>query len=101
MAEYVPGIVKGYLVEVLSKVSVAEAVDWVGTDRSLYDQIPENYKLRLKTMKLGKMNWLTADWGIEALKDKRPALASLFASWLEGHYWLECQCKKLKDEFSS
>ena len=96
LVEYAPGMVKGALLQMLTKASVCDAVKWVQDDYILLDNIPGKFREELSALKLGKMAWLNAEWAIEALKDDKPQLASLFLSWDKGHDWLERQCVHIK-----
>lgn len=98
---YVPNIFKGVIIKLLAKVTVAEAVAWVNENYSLLDKIPEKYQREIESMNLGRLNWLTADWVINAVKIDKPQLASLFQSWPQGYDWLTRQCQALKEEFTS
>lgn len=101
VVEYAPGFIKGALVKMLSEVTVEQAALWVEQDYFLLEKIPERYRHELATMNLGKLDWLTADWVIDALKKDKPQLASLFHSWRKGHNWLERQCQLIIKELTS
>ena len=99
----VPGIVKGAMVELMSSVTIEQAIEWVEKDYTLFNKIPEKYRREIASMSLGKINWLTASWCIQAIKEEKPQLASLFkkTNWRKGYNWLERQCDIIKEELSS
>ena len=100
LADMAPGLLKGALNEMLANTTVAEASAWVDSDYCLWDKIGDAHRAQLKVLKLNDTNWFTADWCIQALKDKKPQLASLFFGWKKGHNWLVRQCDILRSELA-
>lgn len=99
VAQAAPGIFKGYLNELLSQVSLKEITIWVQEDRSLWNNLDRRYQERIKSLRLD-VKWLTADWAIKAVQDKRPDLASLFTNWQAGYDWLDKQAKIISNELT-
>lgn len=99
--EFAPSMVKGALTIILSNVTVEQVVQWVNHNYTLLDKIPEKYQHELETANLGDLRWLTANWFIEAIKNDKPQLASLFLSWRKGRNWLERQCQLTREKFTS
>lgn len=97
-----PGILKGVMIEHLSGVSVKEMSSWIMENRGLLDQVPQATRLKLRKLagKIGRLEWLTADWAINAVRKEHPALASLFLGWPEARAWLEEQAQMIKKELS-
>lgn len=100
LSQIAPQIVKGALVEVLSakRLNVKKASTWVEGNVCLWDTLEESEKRSF--LKLGEavteLDWLTADWVIEAIKDDFPAVASLFLGWKRGANWLGRQVDIMK-----
>jgi len=99
---FAPGILKGVMLEHLRGVSVKELSKWIMEGRGLLDQVgqTEREKLRKLAGKIGGLEWLTADWAINAVRKEYPALASLFLGWPEARAWLESQALAIKKELS-
>lgn len=104
VAELAPGIVQGALVEILKakEVDVKKASEWVNANVSLWETIePEHQKRLLELGRyIGKPNWLTADFVIDAIKKDLPVVASLFLGWRKGKNWLERQAARIREEIS-
>lgn len=100
-----PTIFKGMLNEFLSKpeIDVNFLISLVEEDKSLWSFLPpEHYDKVIKVVgNIGDVKWFTADWLIEAIKKKHPAIASLFLGWRKGYNWLKRQVKQVKDEIQS
>ena len=105
-----PAIVKGVLIEILHtevlykgrrrKVSVKLLVDLVNENASLWALFPqETYGKAINVLKqISDLNWFTAEWMVEAIKEDHPALASLFLSWRKAHNWLGRQIEATKKD---
>jgi len=105
-----PAIVKGVLIEILHtevlykgrrrKVSVKLLVDLVNENASLWALFPqETYVKAMNVLKqVSDLNWFTAEWMVEAIKEDHPALASLFLSWRKAHNWLGRQIEATKKD---
>ena len=100
LADMAPGLLKGAMNEILVNITVAEACAWVESNYCLWDTVGDAHRNQLKNLKLNDTAWLTADWCINAVKDKKPQLASLFLGWKKAHNWLERQCDILKAELA-
>lgn len=102
IAEMAPEIVKGALIEMLKarKTNVRRACDWVLNNASLWDSLTPTQQKGL--IKLGEsvhnLDWLNADWVIQAIKDDFPAVASLFLGWKKGSNWFERQIGQIKQK---
>jgi len=100
LGELSPDMIKGAMVELLGSTSVRETSEWVEKDFSLWERVPPNAQQRLKKFAhhFGNLDWLTAEWVIEALREDRPALASLFLGWKKARNWLARQIIIIKRE---
>ena len=99
LAEIAPFLFKGALVEILKGTTVQGASRWVEKKVNLWDIIEPQHRESLKRLSIvGDINWLTADWIIQAIKDDHPALASLFLGWKKANNWLEKQVEIIKQE---
>lgn len=103
--EFAPQIASGVLVELLTKgkVDVDTVVEWVQKDRSLWDElgIENQTKLKKALSRVGKLNWMTADWAVNAVRSDFPAICSLFLGWKKGENWLNRQIEIIKEEVKS
>lgn len=97
-----PEIAKGALVELLKNkdVDFKKASVWVQNNTSLWEILgPEGQgMLRNVARRVGNIDWLTADWVIEAIKGDLPAVASLFLGWKKANNWLKRQVKIIKEK---
>jgi len=95
-----PQVFHSYLKQYWNKITFQEALLWVNENRSLWEAIPFKYQKTLQEYgpKLGKMEWLTADWVMEAGKESAPSIYSLFAGWPEGKAWLQNQANDIKSK---
>lgn len=105
VATMAPDVLRGALVEMLKakKVNVKRASEWVEGDVSLWETLEPEHRNSL--LKLGQyiknVNWLTADFVIDAIRHDLPAVASLFLGWKKGKNWLERQATQIRQEISS
>lgn len=95
---YFPHMLRGGLKEYMGKVKFHDLVDWVNADKNLWQELPDNFKNTLLDYgpRLGDLEWLTADWVIDASSESAPSIASLLTGWPEGHAWLERQVEDIK-----
>ncbi len=102
LAEMAPQIAKGALAEMLAgrKVDVEKVTLWVQNNSCLWDTLKpaEQDMLRRVRGDIGELDWLTADWIIDAIKDDSPAVASLFLGWKKANNWLERQARIIKEK---
>jgi len=102
VAEFAPEIAKGALVEILKvrKVDVKLASAWVEENTCLWDTFePREQESLLKLRQyVGKIDWLTVGWFIDAIKGDLPAVASLFLGWTRGANWLARQVAIIKEK---
>ena len=98
LVQYGPRVLKGAMREYLGKIKFNDMVDWVTQNKSLWDSLTPGYQKTFQEygLKLGKMEWFTANWVIDAGRESAPSLASLFVGWPEGHAWLERQVEDIK-----
>lgn len=105
VAQFAPDLVRSALVQLFQEreVSVQEAIEWVEHDHCLWGCMKPQHQneVRKAARILGKVDWLTADWAIKALRKDLPALASLFLGWDEGKEWLERQITMIKEQARS
>ena len=99
ISQAMPGIIKGSLLEILSKekVGVKRLSQWVITNHSLWTMF-EPYLGTKEDMirKLGPYRWLTPEWLLDSIREERPDLVSLLENWPDGSAWLERQVVELK-----
>ena len=99
---FAPNILKGALVEFFRerKIGTRELTEWVEKDSNLWDSFgPEHQRqLRQLASKAGKLDFLTAQWVIDALRGDFPAVASLFLGWTKGANWLKRQVVIIKNK---
>jgi len=95
-----PSVLQGALVKLLEPVTMDKAIDWVNNNTSLWDTMGPKYQEGLLSLAqhAGKMDWLTADWIIDAIRKDCPALASLFLGWRKAHNWLTRQVEIIQRE---
>ena len=97
-----PSILQGALVELFKslKLDVKGTTAWVEENKSLWDAMGSEHQNQIKLMaqKVGNINWLNADWAINALKDDFPAVASLFLGWRKAYNWLGRQLEIIKQQ---
>ena len=102
LSQFVPQIVKGYLVEFFrsNKVDIDLLTNWIQNDVSLWSKVGPEDQLKVKQLvsKVGNVSWFTADWLIVNLRQDLPTLCSLFLGWEDAHTWLENQFKEIKDQ---
>jgi len=100
--ELAPEIAKGILIEIFKakKVSVKSASDWVQNNTVLWKTLEPNEQGMLKNLaeRAGNIDWLDADWVIEAIKKDFPAVASLFLGWKKANNWLARQVEIIRKE---
>jgi hypothetical protein len=96
--QFAPGVLKGAMKEYLRQIKFADMVQWVNENRCLWDALPANYqKIFIEYgAKLGKMEWFTVEWTIEAGRKSAPALYSLFIGWPAANDWLGRQIDDIK-----
>ena len=97
-----PEIAKGMLVEMFraKKVSVTSASDWVQNNTSLWKTLDPDEQAMLKNLaeRAGNIDWLDADWVIDAIRKDLPAVASLFLGWKKANTWLKRQVEIIRRE---
>jgi len=99
-----PSVFQGALNSLLQNISVEKIVDLVSKNASLWDTINPYFQENLRYIAVkagGNLDWLTADWCIQAIKKQHPAIASLFLGWQKGHNWLVRQVAIIKEEVKS
>lgn len=97
-----PQMIQGALVEMLKNVSVEKASKWVEDNIRLWDTFNPKLQGQLKYLakKAGPLDWLTADWAIQAITKDCPTLASLFLGWRKGHNWFVRQVEIIQGEIT-
>lgn len=102
VAELAPDVAKGALVEILKEkgVNVKKATEWVTNNVSLWDKLEfeEQESFRDLAQKVGRVDWITTNWIIDAIKHDLPSVASLFLGWKKGANWLERQVEIIKEK---
>ncbi len=100
--EMAPEIAKGMLVEIFKtkKVTVDSACDWVQRNTSLWETLEPKEQDMLENLaeRVGNIDWLDADWVIDAIKKDLPAVASLFLGWKKANNWLKRQTEIIRKE---
>ena len=102
MASQVPTIFKGMLNELLRRddITFEGIVAMVEKNESLLSHLtPEiTHGMRRAAELVPDVDWLTADWFIDAIKEEHRALASLFLGWKKARNWLARQIEAMKQE---
>ena len=95
-----PTMVKGALNEFLGGVAMATVIEWIQGNKSLWQQLGSERQEQFRYLKreIGSIDWLDADWLINAVKQEHPALSSLFKGWLKANNWLKRQAIIIKRE---
>lgn len=97
-----PTVMGGMLVEIFRKKNVTTdvAIGWVKEDKSLWEIFGPEYQRQCRhaVAKLGTLDWMTADWAINAFREGEPALCSLFLGWKKGFNWMARQIDTIKNE---
>lgn len=100
--KFAPSIFRGLLVEALKdkEISVKKVTGLVQVKGVFWDLILPDWKELLGGAGngLGSLDWLTADWFVNSIKESRPDLASLFLGWEKSRNWLHKQLGLLKEE---
>lgn len=91
--EAAPQIAAGMLVQFLRNrnIGVKEASEWVVSNKTLWDMLEPKYQdyFRKMAQRLnGNIEWITAEWAIDACREELPTLASLFLGWKKANNWL-------------
>jgi hypothetical protein len=103
LSQLAPQVVKGALVELFGKkIDFDGLVDYVRNDVNLWGKIEPEKQLQLKNLarKIGRLNWLTPQYVIDALRKDQPAIASLFTGWRKASNWLERQIANVKSHLT-
>ena len=98
-----PAIIRGFLNELLSKVTLNQVIDWVNNDKPLLSIRNEKYTKIIQAVgkDIGQLDWLTADWAITSIRKEHTALASLFVGWDVAYMWLNRQIAAIKETIES
>ena len=101
----VPEIAKGTVSRMATelKLDARMVSQWVQSNTKLWDNIPDDYKSLLVEFSkdFRDLDWLTAEWMIDALKNSHPAISSLFLSWKRARTWLDKQIVIIKAELTN
>ncbi len=105
MREFAPRVAKGAILELLDshQIGVKAVSSMVEKDEDLWVIIGGGNQSKLKDMlsRIGEPDWFTTEWFIEALREERPALSSLFLGWPEAYSWLERQIESFRQNLKS
>ncbi len=98
--QFAPQVAQGFIVEYFGQIPLEDIVGLVKKDSSLWDQVAPEQKVRLKELAadIGGVDWLTAEWAIDAFRKPLPAYASLFLGWKKARNWLERQVKEIQEQ---
>jgi hypothetical protein len=74
--------------------------DWITNDRSLWDAIEPKYKTMLldTAKRMGRLDWMTPEWFINAVRQDLPVIASLFLGDEQASAWLDREVAKIRQE---
>lgn len=99
-----PAIARGMLLEMLKvrKVDVKTISKLVQDRANLWVLAGEHYQElgRRIAVRVGNLDWMTAEWVIDAIKADYPAISSLFLGWKKASNWLERQIEFIKEKLS-
>ena len=100
IAQFIPNIAKGIITEFLKGANVTSATGWVQNNVVLWDRLKPEEQDALKGLakKTNGLDWLDANWVIEAIKEDLPAVASLFLGWKKANNWLVRQVEIIKQK---
>jgi len=102
VAELAPEVLKGFLIDFFesNNINTAEATEWIEGNKSLWGSLKPEQQAQMKRMaqKAGNLDFVNANWAINALRKDLPLLASLFLGWTKAHNWLERQLSEIKEE---
>lgn len=103
-----PAIIKGMVSELLyqpvkyksreRRINVKLLAEMVDENANLWALFPKTSQDKAKKMlaQIGDLEWFTADWLVEAMKEDHPTLSSLCLGWRKAHNWLERQIRQIK-----
>lgn len=98
--EFAPGVVEGMFLEIFQEwqIDTAKVTRYVKGNLPLWDRMEPRHREMMRKLAQwgGKLEWITADWVIQAIKKDYPGVASLLLGWPEAHTWLEEQVAELK-----
>ncbi len=102
LSQSAPMIAQGFVAQSIQKVTVKQVTDLVNKKGDLWDILNSEHRDGIKQLgaRAGKVDWLTTEWFLEAIKVDAPAVASLFLGWTKAHHWLDNQIDLLKKELS-
>lgn len=102
VGQFLPSICSGIMEEYVGKIEIGTLVNYVKKNASLWQLLPPDTQTRARNIMKGiagkQLDWFTADWAIEAVRDDHPAQASLFLGWPAAYIWLVEQATEIKQE---
>jgi hypothetical protein len=100
LIQFAPSIFKGILVESLSRMDRKEIIRYIQENVSLWDHVGPEDRVKARNLfsNLPEFDWLTVEWGINAIKKDLPAVASLFMGWPEASCWLNSQFEFIRGQ---
>ncbi|HEC62174.1 MAG TPA: hypothetical protein ENI27_07975 [bacterium] len=102
IANNIPSVAKGMINEIFARYHITPetVIPMVENKESLWKKInPQDYfKIQKALDQVENLDWFTADWLLNAIKEKHPALVSLFVTWKKGQNWLIKQIEEIKTQ---
>lgn len=104
LRELAPDLAGGLFLQLfdLWRVDKDKIAMYVDNDVSLWSRLPPQHQARVHAVahKLGKLDWITADWVINVIRYKYTLVASMFMGCPEAYSWLERQVEEIKRKAS-
>ena len=103
IANSAPLITKGMINELitLQEITPETIITMVEKKETLWKRVkPEHYpKIQAALAQVDDdFEWFNAEWLLEAIVEKHPAIVSLFVPWKKGQNWLKRQVEEIKTE---
>ncbi len=100
VANNMPVIAKGMINELFTQYQITPEVviKMVENKQSLWKMIkPQDYaKIQKALEQVDNLDWFDEMWLLNAIREKHPALVSLFIPWKKGQNWLTKQIAEIK-----
>lgn len=102
IANNIPSVAKGMINELFSRYHITPelVIKMVEDKKSLWKMIPPQEYIRIQKAleQVETLDWFNADWLLNAIVEKHPALVSLFVTWKKGQNWLVKQIAEIKSQ---
>jgi len=103
-SQFAPLMCKGLLIEYLGKLKIADIIDYVENDISLWSKLDiankDKAKKAIISLTQGHVGWFTSEWAINAIRKELPRVASLFLGDQKARSWLDRQIIDIKQQLA-